>query len=273
MSPVEATQQFQPAPDKCTESESNSNVGGIDAFRNALTQDDFKKIDSDGSDSLTMNELTIASADKSFPQPKLDAIDGLAKNLRDAPKLKLTFGDEDIPIEPIIPSWFGSGAVENADGGGESLDFAKDDPLVGEAEKPRLTEEQLKQKLDSLSEKITERVPENNGKNGIAAWSHMMKNYFDIQSMWGISKALPGDPMSNMENALNNSLKETGHTVKLHKTDEPNTPKHPWMKSVDGYITVDPKPANPKSPYAERMGAGIIGLTGSKTKEVETQKD
>ncbi len=272
MTPVE----LPPAKDSSGPSQPSD---GLDQFRQALSIKDFKSIDKDQSDSLTLNELTDASKDKSFSQEKVEAINGLANHLKNGPKLKLTFGDLDIPIQPIIDSWFKGEHPGTGGGGGGSdkdLDMSKDDPLAKQAEKaekvdkadkaesverPKLTEEELRTRLGELGDKVGKSMaPKHAGDQG-RTYGRMLNNYFNIQGMWDVSKALPGDPMANMEAAMNSALKDSGHSVKLHKTDEVGTPKHHWMSVVDGYMTIDP-PSKPTSKLAEKTGSGVIGLTG-----------
>ncbi len=249
---------------EATDSKSGAQPGdGLDQFRQALNLNDFKKIDKDKSDSLTLDELSTAANDKSFSQEKIDAINGLADHLSNSPKLKMTFGDMEIPIKPIIAPWF-KGARPGTGGGGggsDKLDMGKDDPLADKAEKPKLTEEQLRERLGELATKVGKDFQQKSPGDSGRTFSRFLQNYSNIQGMWDVSKALPGDPMANMEAAMNSALSETGHSVKLHKPDEPGTPKHSWMKIVDGYMTIDP-PSDPKSKNA-MVGSGIIGLRGN----------
>lgn len=143
----------------------------------------------------------------------------------------------------------------------DHLDMAADDPLLGitnpTIKRWFLTPEQqeAKENAEVRAEELTRRIKET--KSPAALHGYLMKHYRDLQDMWSQVKQLPGNPVENMEAMFNRELRDTGHEVKVHLPTEKNAPRLPWMRDVDAFMTVNPRPQDINT---QMWGYGIIGL-------------
>ncbi len=209
----------------------------LDQFRNSISRDDFSRIDTNRSGTLNQDELLSALQDNIYEPEQRAAIGELSRALENAPPLKSTVGGVEIQYAPEIPSWFNDGRAEN------------------------LTVEERVERMEKAADKVTAGLTDD--MNGYKAWDHMRKHQLTLQDMWNDALALDGDPRARLNDMLNSRLDgsghHSGHKVAFHFPSESNSPKFPWLKDVDGYVTIDPK-TDSKDPTREKWGAGVLGF-------------
>ncbi|MBX9695942.1 MAG: hypothetical protein K2Z81_26385 [Cyanobacteria bacterium] len=109
MNPVEVqdtTQTDNTASTATTGGEDTVQNDRFDEFRLNLNRDAFAKIDTDSSESLSLDELKAASGSEDYTEKEKEAIGGLQQRLEGSPSIVGNLGDHEIKFHAVIPSWF-----------------------------------------------------------------------------------------------------------------------------------------------------------------------
>lgn len=260
----------------------------LDNHKANLDQNDFSTIDKDDNGQLNLAELTKASEGGNFYCHKQDAVDALKNHLEEFPNASFqSWHSEEFAKEQLHDSKF---RLIDADGDevlskkelqdAESISgLSKIDKVAAKtlAESPDAEAgvknwnntdlevcdflKPVEQELEKQAQKIAQLIE--GGKNPYDA---MMGNYSHFQNMWNNARQLPGDPMRNLESALNEATGENGLKFRVMDPESPYAPKYSYSTRGQAILSV-PRNISSDNMRMKNLGSGAINL-GEKGQEI-----